>query len=1147
MKPSLLTTVASILATIVLMLMLSRPVEAAYKEVTFGKFMLYEQLRIYRTKYGVSGYYDSTKDTLVLNKSQESDLPAVPSIDLVQDSNRLSSKLAVSNIDLPRVAYQIFNGLCQGDNGTFAWGVRSGHSSVPRYIKNGWTVKNVPQGYLVPMCVCNGRPAVHRVITRLANFEPFVPLLDKGFSHLSTIVMESCREHSRIEVYWPPGCIDCKLETTRTCTVVSKNNESANVMCNCYHGFDPVSKCFNIADRCTERVTPHSAETGRDLCQADIGNKCTTDGDTYMCTCFMPYFENKTVSNFPNCRGSRGKGRGAAAKLAARKCQSKVCGNGVCVGRERDVECKCDEGYAGHDCREIFSTLSDWSEWSDCFPACGNIGGQFRQRPCQSADSDGRFCEGFRRQHRRCQPARCFENESFPIFVRSLHDPLPASLYIRSAAVFIGTFLFVYCLGLLIALGFNFQDWKLESVNQAGKLAYAVDQVCDELMIRHAELEAHRRQDRIEKLKRGRKKGGNDASYADDADNDEEESDDEDDLQGEILGESEDFFRMGVFVPHPVVDHLTGVSSLQRRRLRQAKLSKTEKKKPTEQDGKKSLSEPPQFQPACSEIRNCLTTMGIRYGDIDQLLEDVLLSPSNHHRPLHVSSVGGKASDGDVYAEVNKETPAGVHQAKKLPASSNTAPDGIEYQLERLRRLTTTGRDSVGKRCQSYEVLERVSSFRVHPPLPPPPTSTSNQLTNAFAASDCEDENVEYATEVTALRPIGKGIHTLKSYSRIRNPGPHGQQQPQPFTQWQRNRLHQSTPSLQPTQANADSPHLGGLRTVTLKASSGQQHHNAASESKNTHQSRLHQHQIEGAIAQLTAEAQASNTAGPERTKPSEARRADAILESVKATCRLWYQPSLSRNEASSRLINQAAGSFLIRRSANHSGSLDLVVRAPEASPRSDTRPILHLLVERRCFNNTVSFVIAGDPVDKVNASLSELVTANTRPGSVSAQLPCPLRLPTALPSSTIASSTRIECSALYLAAVDVETATGAAALARATEALMRCRHRLRPRPCRLMACAKPRPGIRVVFDDGVEEEKYLPASCVLHCGYDPCQRSFDSDDAVEVGVGRPRIFGFVLRNRSDRVDNCVLLACDDMDVCRAASLVQSVRMWLGL
>uniref|UniRef100_A0A1I8HP01 SH2 domain-containing protein n=1 Tax=Macrostomum lignano TaxID=282301 RepID=A0A1I8HP01_9PLAT len=266
----------------------------------------------------------------------------------------------------------------------------------------------------------------------------------------------------------------------------------------------------------------------------------------------------------------------------------------------------------------------------------------------------------------------------------------------------------------------------------------------------------------------------------------------------------------------------------------------------------------------------------------------------------------------------------------------------------------------------------------------------------------------------------------------------------------------------------------------------------------------------------------------------------------VTDTSPMWYLPEASRDDAIQYLRHLPPGRFIVRDSHSYPGGYGLAVKvaevpkgAPVRSEDRDTELVRHFLIEP----TSKGVRLKGCPNEPVFASLAALIYQHT---VTQLALPCKLVLPP-MPGSATSHQQHQQpadlvsgmdplqilaqgaaCNVLYLGAVDLESLSGAAGIAKAVDVILRCRDRLRTAPCQFKVA---RDGITITDTERkLFFRKHFPTACITHCGLDPHNRL---------------IFGFIARKSSSGSDNTGVIVTEIEDYQPAEAVIQFVCNYL--
>uniref|UniRef100_A0A5K3FZQ9 EGF-like domain-containing protein n=1 Tax=Mesocestoides corti TaxID=53468 RepID=A0A5K3FZQ9_MESCO len=226
----------------------------------------------------------------------------------------------------------------------------------------------------------------------------------------------SCNTPERLHFCDPIGSQSCYYEASRETIGANLVKVSLWPVCECRSGYSGVT-CERRRDVCEDTLVLTSSDasalhgllglpeqlTANWLCDANLGgSKCVPDVPSrsnygYRCECQPGAGRDPRFQGLDNC------------KTRVQQEFSKF-----------GPPSRCEPGYAGDDCDMTINPWSDWSSWSECFPACGNHRRRLRHRICL-----GDFgCIGSTQMTKRCSAVECaeFDDSDAEIQVHNLSE-----------------------------------------------------------------------------------------------------------------------------------------------------------------------------------------------------------------------------------------------------------------------------------------------------------------------------------------------------------------------------------------------------------------------------------------------------------------------------------------------------------------------------------------------------------------------------------------------------------------------------------------------------------------------------------------------------------------------------------------------------
>ncbi|XP_076324777.1 tensin-3-like isoform X3 [Tachypleus tridentatus] len=272
----------------------------------------------------------------------------------------------------------------------------------------------------------------------------------------------------------------------------------------------------------------------------------------------------------------------------------------------------------------------------------------------------------------------------------------------------------------------------------------------------------------------------------------------------------------------------------------------------------------------------------------------------------------------------------------------------------------------------------------------------------------------------------------------------------------------------------------------------------------------------------------------------------------VKDTSKIWYKPTISRDEAINMLKDKTPGTFVIRNSNSFRGCFGLAMKVPlslrnngaNLADPERSEMIRHFLIE----STPKGVRLKGCPHDPVFGTLPALVYQySVTPMS----LPCRLVLPeleqiSECDSNFITSSTKVEGggNVLYLNSVDMETLTGPQAVRKALSEILAGKHLAALTVVHFRVSAK---GITLTDSNRkLFFRRHYPLLNISYCGFDPDNRCWTKQtDTGLLSLSSRRCFGFVAKKPPSHIDNqCHVFAeiHPSNPASAVVSLVENVR-----
>lgn len=233
---------------------------------------------------------------------------------------------------------------------------------------------------------------------------------------------------------------------------------------------------------------------------------------------------------------------------------------------------------------------------------------------------------------------------------------------------------------------------------------------------------------------------------------------------------------------------------------------------------------------------------------------------------------------------------------------------------------------------------------------------------------------------------------------------------------------------------------------------------------------------------------------------------------------KLWFKPSITRDQAIEYLKDKEPGTFIIRDSTSYRGSFGLAMKVPGTPLKPDNttnEQVRHFLIE----SSAKGVHLKGAAEEPYFGSLSALVYQHTiNPIS----LPCKLHIadkgsdgdssPECLPDATSELKTSAACNVLYLNSINTETLTGSSAIQKAASVTLEKADLQVPTIVNFKATEQ---GVTLTdIQRKVFFRRHYPVSTLSFCSVDPDFRKWQRQ------CKSSRIFGFVAKNPTDPSSN---------------------------
>ncbi|KAM5134783.1 tensin-4 [Mantella aurantiaca] len=242
-------------------------------------------------------------------------------------------------------------------------------------------------------------------------------------------------------------------------------------------------------------------------------------------------------------------------------------------------------------------------------------------------------------------------------------------------------------------------------------------------------------------------------------------------------------------------------------------------------------------------------------------------------------------------------------------------------------------------------------------------------------------------------------------------------------------------------------------------------------------------------------------------------------MKFVMDTSKLWFKPSINRDQAIEYLKDKEPGTFIIRDSTSYRGSFGLAMKIPGTPSKAENIAkefVRHFLIE----SSPKGVHLKGAAEEPYFGSLSALVYQHT---ITPISLPCKLRIADkaqsdgdcsldCLPDATSELKTSAACNVLYLNSINTETLTGSSAIQKAVTVTFEKADLQVPTIVNFKATEQ---GLTLTdIQRKVFFRRHYPVSTLSFCSVDPDLRKWQRQ------CKSSRIFGFVAKNPTDPSNN---------------------------
>ncbi|XP_018431579.1 PREDICTED: tensin-4 [Nanorana parkeri] len=251
----------------------------------------------------------------------------------------------------------------------------------------------------------------------------------------------------------------------------------------------------------------------------------------------------------------------------------------------------------------------------------------------------------------------------------------------------------------------------------------------------------------------------------------------------------------------------------------------------------------------------------------------------------------------------------------------------------------------------------------------------------------------------------------------------------------------------------------------------------------------------------------------------STVKEGQSGMKFVMDTSKLWFKPSITRDQAIEYLMDKEPGTFIIRDSTSFRGSFGLAMKVPGTLSKTDNTTkelVRHFLIE----SSPKGVHLKGAAEEPYFGSLSAMVYQHT---ITPISLPCKLRIadkaqndggssPDSLPDATSELKTSAACNVLYLNSVSTETLTGSSAIQKAVTVTFEKADLQVPTIVNFKATEQ---GVTLTdIQRKVFFRRHYPVSTLSFCSVDPDLRKWQRQ------CKSSRIFGFIAKNPTDPSNN---------------------------
>ncbi|KAJ8001969.1 hypothetical protein DPEC_G00174930 [Dallia pectoralis] len=294
----------------------------------------------------------------------------------------------------------------------------------------------------------------------------------------------------------------------------------------------------------------------------------------------------------------------------------------------------------------------------------------------------------------------------------------------------------------------------------------------------------------------------------------------------------------------------------------------------------------------------------------------------------------------------------------------------------------------------------------------------------------------------------------------------------------------------------------------------------------------------EAAVSDIMRDVQTPSTRplSPTPSFQSSFQGSQSSMKFVMDTSKFWFRPHIDRVQAEAVVMNQEAGTFVVRDSTSYRGSFGLAMKVDQMPanmssnglPEGSSALVRHFLIE----SSAKGVCIKGSSQEPYFGSLSALVYQHTISPYA---LPCKLRLQPHDPNneetndgSATEGKTKTSCNFLYLNAIPTETLTGPCAVQRAVSTTFQNISTITPTIVNLKVTPK---GVTMTdIQRKLFFRRHYPVHTLSYSGEDPDKRFWHKSSKPA------RIFGIVAKGTEVGMENVchVFAEYDQLQPCNS-------------